>query len=169
MTASRVSALVFMALLLAAPAAASSHATKSLELCERAERLTGKKKNRALRRGLEIADRAVAASPNDARAHFAVVCNLGKQLHSRPLGLSNVAAVARLRRELDVALALAPGYSDALAAKGVILLKLPRVLGGDARQGEELLRQALAKDPDNAEARRYLSEVTTSDGAGFGR
>ena len=55
-------------------------------------------------------------------------------------------------------IALAPDDPDLLVAKGALLLELPWFLGGDAKQGEGLLRAALAKDPSNPVVRRYLSK-----------
>src|SRR5262249_4144668 len=78
----------------------------------------------------------------------------------------DLGAIGRLRRELDVVLALAPDDTDALVAKGALLLALPWFLGGDVRQGEELLRTALVKDPANVAARGYLAEALRSRGAG---
>src|SRR5262249_16300351 len=149
----------------AAASSAGSLAAPALALCEEADRLSGAEKQRALQRGLELAQLAAAADPNDARAHFAVCCNLGKQAQSRGASLGDLGAVGRLRRELDTALALAPGDSDALAAKGELLLALPWFLGGNARQGEALLRAALLKDPNNVAARRYLTEALKARGA----
>jgi hypothetical protein len=51
---------------------------------------------------------------------------------------------------------LAPGDSDALAAKGFMLLRLPSILGGDSQRGEQLLREALIRNPENAAARDYV-------------
>ena len=56
-------------------------------------------------------------------------------------------------------MALAPNHAEALAAKGALLIKLPRWLGGDRREAEVWLRRALAVDPANATARAYLDEL----------
>jgi hypothetical protein len=58
-----------------------------------------------------------------------------------------------------VTLALAPNDAEALAAKGALLIRLPRWLGGDRREAELWLRRALAVDPANATARTYLDEI----------
>ena len=130
----------------------------ALALCDEADDLSGDQRQQILMRGLQLAERAVAADPYDAKAHFAVFCNLGKQVQSHGPRPRDVIVVRRLKRELDTALALAPDDPDLLAAKGVLLLALPWFLGGDARQGEELLHATLVKDPDNAVARRYMSK-----------
>ena len=140
-------------------------AATALALCCEADRLSGAERQRALMRGLELAQDAAAVDPSDARAHFAVFCNLGKQVQSRALGLRDLGAIGRLRHELDTALELAPDDGEALTAKGAMLPTLPWFLGGDVRRGEELLRTVLIKDPTNAAARRYLTEALRSRGA----
>jgi hypothetical protein len=137
----------------------------ALTLCRSADQLSGSDRQRALMHGLARAEEAVAANPNDPQAHFAVFCNLGKQLQSRSIGLRDLALVRRTRRELDAALALAPADPDILAAKGAMLVALPWFLGGDTRQGEQLLRAALSKDPENAAAQRSLADALRSQGA----
>ena len=56
-------------------------------------------------------------------------------------------------------LALAPDYPAALAAKGEMLVELPRLLGGDPQEGERLLRRAVALDPDDPRMRLRLANV----------
>jgi hypothetical protein len=145
--------------------AARGAAATALALCCEADQLSGAERQRVLMRGLELAQDAAAADPSDAQAHFAVFCNLGKQVQSRALGLGELGVIGRLRHELDTALELAPDDGEALTAKGAMLLALPWFLGGDGRRGEELLRTALIKDPTNAAARRYLTEALRSRGA----
>jgi hypothetical protein len=137
----------------------TTDAATALALCQRADQLAGKEKERVLARGLEMAEQAVAATPRDAQAHFAIFCNLGKQMQSREIGPGDLVQIRRLHEAVDTALELAPGYTEALIAKGAMLLRLPMLLGGDEREGKALLRQALAQDPSNVEARRYLAEV----------
>jgi hypothetical protein len=140
-------------------------AATALALCCEADQLSGAERQRVLMRGLELAQDAAAADPSDAQAHFALFCNLGKQVQLRALGLRDLGAIGHLRHELDTALALAPDDGGALTAKGAMLLALPWFLGGDVRRGEDLLRTALIKDPTNAAARRYLTEALRSRGA----
>jgi Tfp pilus assembly protein PilF len=49
--------------------------------------------------------------------------------------------------------------------KGSLLLNLPRLVGGDAVEGERLLRRALAIDPDYLGARLALVEALRARGA----
>ena len=143
----------------------TSTSATALLLCCEADQLSGAEKQRALMRGLELAQDAAAADPADPQAHFAVFCNLGKQMQSGPLESRGLGELGRLRREIDLVLELAPNDTDALVAKGAMLVSLPWFLGGDTRQGEELLRAALIRDPAHAEARAYLAAVLRARGA----
>lgn len=158
-----------MAMMLATSARASDFDVtpaidESLALCTAADGLAPEQRSAVLARGLALADAAVAADTQSARAHFAVVCNLGKATGLGGVGFGTLRAVYRLRREIDVTLALAPTDPDALAAKGALLVRLPRVLGGDLAEGEQWLRRALAVDPENGTARAYLEEVMSRRG-----
>ena len=137
---------------------------QSLALCAAADDLAPEQREMLLARGLALADAAVAADDRSARAHYAVVCNLGKTTELRGVSLGAFRAVGRLRREMDTTLALAPNDPEALAAKGALLVRLPRLLGGDAVEGAQLLRRALAIDPLNATARTYLGELANQHG-----
>ena len=137
----------------ATPSADAS--TTALAICLQADELAGEERRRVLVRGLELAEDAVAADELDAKAHFAVFCNLGKQMREAGTVRQSL-AIGRLKRELDSALALDPDDPQLLVAKGAFLVELPPVFGGDAERGKALLRAALAKDPSNRDARRYL-------------
>jgi hypothetical protein len=103
----------------------------------------------------------------DAVAHFAVFCNLGKrmQIEQHKLWLlTGVSELNRARRELDVALTLAPDFAGALAAKGEMLVELPGFLGGDPQEGERLLCRAIVLDPDEAQTRIMLASLLKATG-----
>lgn len=157
-----------LTLLIAGPVAAapagSDAAAESRALCQQADVLTGEARAQALARGMALAEGAREANDGDALAHFALACNLGKQMEESSLG-GQLMRLPRLRRELDAALVLAPDDADALTAKGALLVRLPRLLGGDLREAEQLLRRALAAEPDNDTARCYLAEALTALGA----
>jgi hypothetical protein len=140
------------------------HISDSLTLCAAADQLPPTERLAVLARGLDHADAALALDPRSARAHFAVVCNLGKATALEHVGLGTIGAVYRLRREIDLAVTLAPNDPDVLAAKGILLLRLPRWLGGDRAEAEQWLRRALAVDPLNATARTYLDEIAAPPG-----
>jgi hypothetical protein len=140
------------------------HIDESRTLCADADRLPIEQRPLMLARGLALADAAVALDPRSVPAHMAVVCNLGKATGLGGLGLGAFRAVHRLRREIDTTLALAPDHPEALAAKGALLLRLPRILGGDPEEAELWLRRALAADPANTTARAYLAELEARRG-----
>ncbi|HYD48325.1 MAG TPA: hypothetical protein VEB21_08260, partial [Terriglobales bacterium] len=89
---------------------------------------------------------------------------LGKQLEAGGLSRLDVRGLRRLKGELDIVLQLRPDDARALTAKGILLIELPRLLGGNRRGGEGLLRRALSVDPTNERARSALAE--SLDGRG---
>jgi len=98
------------------------------------------------------------AAAQDANAHFAFFRNLGKRLQieqHRLWLLAGLNELNRSRRELHVALQLAPDYPAAVAAKGAMVAELPRFLGGDT-EGERLLRRAVGLAPDDPHIRVVL-------------
>ena len=115
----------------------------------------------SLKQGLRIAEDALRSDADDALAHFAVFCNLGKKTKLEGIGFSSLGALRRLRVEIDLALELAPDNPDILAAKGAFLAELPRVFGGDVREAESLLRRALSLNNGNVEARDYLARISS--------
>jgi tetratricopeptide (TPR) repeat protein len=115
--------------------------------------------------GEAAADAAIVADDRDALAHFAAFCALGGLLRANGIGLAAPLQLRRLRREVDRTLALAPDFADALAGKGSLLLHLPRLLGGDATEGERLLRRALAVDPNYLTPRFALADALRARGA----
>lgn len=164
-----VSALLALLIGLGGPAlavpAGSPTATEALSLCNRANDLEGEAKDAALARGRSLAESAIAADEHDAKAHFALVCTLGKQMERSGLGFSQLFGLRRLRSEIETTLRLAPADGDALATKGVLLFNLPRLLGGDPEEAERLLRAALTVDPQQDDARCYLARALSARGA----
>lgn len=124
-------------------------AKQALIECEAGRRATERADRQAhYERGQQIAERAVAADDRSAEAHFAIFCNMGELMRLDGESVSSVLQLNRLMSELDKAIALRPDYGDALAAKGTLLVRLPRLLGGDAVKGEEMLRQVANTDPN---------------------
>ena len=106
-----------------------------------------------------MAERARETNENDALAHFATFCNLGKQMRREGAGLLRLTGVWRLRREIETTLALAPDDPDALVAQGTLLLGLPRLFGGDAAKADRAFRRALELEPTNSDARAYVESA----------
>ena len=91
-------------------------------------------------------------------------CNLGRKLEDDGASIAGVSNVSRLKSEIDRALALEPSFIDAMTAKGAFLVKLPSLLGGDADEGERLLRRAVQLAPDHAPARLELAKALDEKG-----
>jgi tetratricopeptide (TPR) repeat protein len=139
---------------------------EALAICQEADLVPADERAAVLAVGLKRAEDAVNADPLDAAAHFAIFCNLGKGLMNRS-GWRLFAALGdltRARKALDVALTLVPDYAGAVAAKGAMLVELPRLFGGDPQEGLRLLRRAVTLIPDDAKLRLTLARVLDADG-----
>lgn len=140
----------------------SARAREAFGLCQAAATAPESERSTMLRRGLALAEEAVRIDERDPLAHFAVFCTLGRQLKQEGVGLGSLAAVRRLRREIDRALELDPAMVDALVAKAAFLNQLPSLLGGDPDEAKRLVQQAWALDPGGvdrvAEVRALLTE-----------
>src|SRR5207302_1002457 len=115
-------------------------------------------------RGQALAERAVALEQNSADAHFALFCNLGELMRLDGENLSQLVQRRRLMAEVDRTLELDPNHVDAMAAKGTLLVRLPRLLGGDSARGEAMLREVLARDPNAFTTRLALANVCEARG-----
>lgn len=157
-----------IALLAARPAAAvpqgSPGAAEALTVCHSAADLSGDARDALLARAADLAQAAIKADGTDALGHYAMVCVLGKQLENGGVGVGQLVGVYRLRRALDETLALAPDDADTLTAKGALLVRLPRLLGGDRAEAAALLRRALVAEPENGTAKCYLAAAERGDG-----
>lgn len=104
------------------------------------------------------AERAVALLPQSADAHFAHFGAVGRLAQ-----LDGLAAAAfklmTLNAELDEVLRLNPDHANALAARGGMLVKLPRLLGGNADKGIAYLQRAVALDREAVGKRLELAEA----------
>lgn len=149
---------------LARDGSGSALAREAVGLCFEAAKAGDAERAEMLERGLATAERAVAADANDAKARFAVFCNLGRKLEDDGASLAGVANVKRLRQEIDRALALEPAFVDALAAKGSFLVELPSLFGGDVEEGVRLIRRAVELAPDYPPARLQLAKALLEQG-----
>lgn len=160
------------ALIVAAAAAgadlqpAGPQALAAIEICQQSDAAPADQRPALLDAGLALAERAAAENPRDHAAHFAIFCNLGRSLMHRSTWklLGTLGDLRRARRAIDQALALAPDYPPALAAKGAMLAQLPRVLGGDREEGVRLLLRAVALQPADATLHLTLAEVLRDAG-----
>jgi hypothetical protein len=115
-------------------------------------------------RGQKIAEEAVALDDKSAPAHFAIFCNLGEMLRVDGEKITSIFGFRKMMAELDRTLELDPNYLDALSSKGVLLMRLPSMLGGDTAKGQKMLERVLREDPTCITARLTLSEVYAEHG-----
>ena len=133
--------------------------------CEEGRRAASRdQRQQAFERGQALAERAVALDDASAAAHFALFCNMGELMRLDGESLSSVFELRRLMAEVDRTLELDPRHSDAMAAKGTLLVRLPRLLGGDATKGEALLRRAIELDPNAFSCRLVLAKQVDARG-----
>ena len=109
-------------------------------------------------RGLEQCEEGRASSDRSTRESL---FRSGQMLGER---ISSVLELRRLLSELDRTLALNPDHVKAMATKGILLCRLPRLLGGDAVQGEQMLRRVVAEDPTAVNSRLVLAKQCASRG-----
>lgn len=107
---------------------------------------------------------ALQKDPKCADAHFVYFAATGRILLADGL-TRNLLELRRLDREhLDRALELNPRHAGALAAKGGVLVDLPRLLGGDPDSGLELLRRANSLNPGGIGTRVSLAKALAMRG-----
>ncbi|HXC50358.1 MAG TPA: hypothetical protein VN634_05685 [Candidatus Limnocylindrales bacterium] len=116
------------------------------------------------RHASEEAEAALARNPNSAGANFVYFAATGRILLADGATKNLFALRALDKQYLDKAIALDPGYANALAAKGGVLLDLPSLLGGDAREGLRLLRRATELNPGGVGTRVSLARALAHDG-----
>ena len=104
------------------------------------------------------AARAVAAMPKSADAHFVHFAAAGRLAQMK--GVAKLAIeIIDLNKELDLVLELDPDHANALAARGGMFMRLPRLLGGDKSKGVAYLERAVALDATAIGKRLELAEA----------
>lgn len=104
------------------------------------------------------ADRAIALLPSSADAHFVRFGAVGRLAQLDGLAVAAF-KLSTVNADLDEVLRLDPNHADALAARGGMLVKLPRLLGGDTARGIEYLERAVALDETAVGKRLELAEA----------
>lgn len=98
------------------------------------------------RQAAELAEKALQENPNSAHANFLLFAARGRMMMADG-AVKNLFQLPSIDGYLRRALELDPQYAHALAAKGGMLLDLPFYLGGDAKEAEQVLRHAVARNP----------------------
>ncbi|MFN2376496.1 MAG: hypothetical protein ABR538_08155 [Candidatus Binatia bacterium] len=138
------------------------HADRLLRAAELRE--TDTKAMDMYRQASRTAEKVLARNPDSPTANFVYFAATGRLLLADGL-TRNLLALRSLDREhLDRAIELNPGYANALAAKGGVLLDLPVLIGGDPEAGLELLRRANALNPGGVGTRVSLAKALARNG-----
>lgn len=101
---------------------------------------------------IALAERAVAANPNSAEAHYALAEANGAKAQKGGLGAMGPAK--KFKKEAEATLALDPKYPDAMVGLIVFHQQAPGLIGGDKKKIPELLDRLQAADPEKAAIRR---------------
>jgi tetratricopeptide (TPR) repeat protein len=140
-------------------------ARRAMTECEQGRRATARDDREShFQRGQQLAQQAVGVDDNSAAAHFALFCNMGELMRIDGESISSVLQLRKLMAELDRTLQIDPGHTDALSSKGQLLVRLPRLLGGNVQEGEAMLRQVIEKDPSAVASRLALARTCEARG-----
>jgi len=149
----------------AAATDAASLAQQALDECMQGRTATDRRDRLAhFERGQRLAEQAIALDDALPSAHFGIVCNLGEALRVDGEKITSIFQLRRLLNEIDRTLELDPDHDDALATKGTLLVRLPRMLGGDVERGEAMLRRVLELDPRAVSTRLTLARCRLDAG-----
>jgi GTP cyclohydrolase III len=144
---------------------AADVAKEALNECEAGQNAdTRDARKQHFERGEALATQAIALDDRNASAHFGVVCNLGELLRLDGEKITSVFELHRLMSEVDRTLQLDPNHVDAMATKGNLLVRLPRMLGGNPTEGERLLRVVVQRDDNAVTSRITLAKTCEARG-----
>jgi tetratricopeptide (TPR) repeat protein len=116
------------------------------------------------RQAIAEAEAALERNPNSAGANFVYFAARGRILLADGLTKNLIELRELDRKHLDRAIELDPRYFNAIAAKGGVLLDLPRLLGGDPAEGLRLLRRANQLNPGGPGTRVSLAKALARNG-----
>jgi tetratricopeptide (TPR) repeat protein len=146
-------------------AAAVDAAPETLIELARAWFLTGDFRAQATReratayeQGSDAARRAVAAAPQDDRAHLWLAINLGRAAEIKGV-MRALALVTTIREESGTVLKLNPANVEGLILAGGLAAELPAFIGGDRVKAEALFKRALETDPHQTGGRLELARL----------
>ena len=108
--------------------------------------------------GAKISKKAILLDEKNANAHFYFAANLGSaaQLKGR---MASLFTIKKLKTHVDRTLELNENHSYALHMKGMLLEKLPTLIGGDHDEALKYLQKAVEVKPDYAKARLDLARA----------
>ncbi|MCU1381516.1 MAG: hypothetical protein JWL71_213 [Acidobacteria bacterium] len=118
-----------------------------------------------LERGIDAGRKAIALQPNRVEGHFWVAANMGALAES--FGLRQGLKYRKpIKEEIDAARRIDPAFMEGGAdrALGRWYFKVPRLLGGDRKLSEELLRKSLSYNVNSTVSHFFLGELLQDEG-----
>jgi len=94
----------------------------------------------------DLAEKAVAAAPNDADAHYAAAQVAGMQAQAASV-LKKPGLAGRFRKETEKALAIDPNHENVLEGMIAFHREAPGIVGGDRKKGAEFAERLMKVDP----------------------
>jgi hypothetical protein len=141
---------------------ARSLAEQAFAACREADRLDDGR-DAAYDRGFALANQAISLDPGLADAYYAAFLNLGRKSERSGMRVQ-MANLGRLRSLLDRTLELDPNHAHAWEAKGEMLVRLPRWMGGSTSEGERALRRSAELAPQWPKPLLRLAELDWENG-----
>jgi tetratricopeptide (TPR) repeat protein len=114
-------------------------------------------------RGIALANQAIALDPDLADAYYALFLNLGRKSERGGVG-SQMKNLSQLKSLIDRTLELDPHHAHAWEAKGEMLVRLPRLLGGSATEGERAFRRSADLAPQWPKPLLRLADLDWKNG-----
>jgi tetratricopeptide (TPR) repeat protein len=99
----------------------------------------------AYEQGRQAARRAAEIAPRNARAHFWSATNAGRWGQTKGV-LRSLFLLPEVKRGMETALELDPGFPPAYVLAGTVYYEVPRLFGGDLEKSERLFRKGLEVD-----------------------
>lgn len=116
------------------------------------------KQRAAYEAGARIAKRALELQEANVEAHYLYAANLGKAAQLKGLTASAL-TIQDLKYHVKRALELQKDHAPSLHMMGMMLEKLPWVMGGDSRAALAYLQRAVAVNPSYTHARLDLAKA----------
>lgn len=107
--------------------------------------------------GSEIAKKAIKADSSNPDAYFYYVANEASLAKSKGV-FGSFFLVKKIKKNIAKTLELNPNHTETIAMKGALLNSIPGIMGGDVKEAEKLIRQALVLDPHLTSTKIFLAK-----------
>lgn len=130
-----------------------------------ARHASGSARTKLLEEGIDAGKKAIALAPNRVEGHYWLGSNYDQMSDARGY-LRGLLWVDDIRKEMELVVRLDPEYEEAGGQRTLARLdyRAPFFLGGDKRRSMQMLKDCLARYPENSTAMLYLSDSLLSLG-----